>query len=351
MPASVPGLRLFRAVLTVSVVRAARLIETRGRCVNVRWVFDLWAGCRHGVGSWKSTKLQVRNGVRSKDFRCQAGPERHDMELRDYASRVLLATDLDEKLAGPESPLTDDEPGPPFRPELPGRPANLQFAARRASPSMPKPASFQDPARRGVAHHLMANHELQAAEVMAMMLLAFPEAPADFRGGLAAVLGDEQRHTKMHARRAAELGVPFGSLPVNGYIWSKSRAFGSVLDYLAGIPLTLEQRNLDHSLELESWFLAVGDAKGAAIVRTIHNDEIRHVAFGVEWLRRMKAPERSDFEAWNDHLHWPLRPEKAIGERFDRESRLAAGLDDDFLTRLEECRARTGGRENSRREN
>ncbi len=173
-----------------------------------------------------------------------------------------------------------------------------------------------------------------------MMLLAFPDAPADFRMGVASILRDEQRHTKMHARRAAELGVPFGSLPVSGYIWSKSRAFRCVLDYLAGIPLTLEQRNLDHSLEFESWFLAVGDTKGAAIVRTIHDDEIRHVAFGLEWLRRLKAPERSDFDAWSDHLHWPLRPEKAVGERFDRESRAAAGLDDDFLNRLEEELAR-----------
>lgn len=211
---------------------------------------------------------------------------------------------------------------------------------------MPKAASFADPARRGVAHHLMANHELQAAEVMAMMLLAFPEAPTEFRMGLASVLRDEQRHTKMHARRAAELGVPFGSLPVNGYIWSKSRAFRSVLDYLAGIPLTLEQRNLDHSLEFESWFLAVDDTKGAAIVRTIHDDEIRHVAFGLEWLRRLKPSERSDFDAWSDHLHWPLRPEKAIGARFDRESRVAAGLDDDFLNRLESEFTRMEGQKN-----
>ncbi len=256
------------------------------------------------------------------------------MELRKFASRVLLAIDLDEKLAGPPSSWTDEEPGSPLRPELPGRPADLQFAARRASPSMPKAASFADPARRAVAHHLMANHELQAAEVMAMILLAFPEAPAEFRFGLANVLRDEQRHTRMHARRAAELGKPFGSLPVSGYIWSKSRTFTSILDYLAGIPLTLEQRNLDHSLEFEEWFLAAGDQKGASIVRTIHEDEIQHVAFGLEWLRRLKPQEQCDFDIWAHHLHWPLRPEKAVGERFDIASRRAAGMDEDFLNRL-----------------
>ncbi|MGC1276278.1 MAG: DUF455 family protein [Planctomycetaceae bacterium] len=258
------------------------------------------------------------------------------MELRIYATRVLLATDLAEKLSPPESRLTDADPDPPVRPELPGRPENLRFAAKRAAPKMPKSVAFRDPTRRAVAHHVMANHELQAAEVMAMILLAFPDAPSDFRMGLAGVLRDEQRHTQMHARRCAELGTPFGTLPVNGYIWEKSQAFRSILDYLAGVPLTLEQRNLDHSLEYEGWFLAADDAKGAAIVRTIHHDEIRHVAFGLEWLRRLKEPGRSDFDAWTDHLHWPMRPEKAVADLFDRDSRRAAGMDDEFLDRLAE---------------
>lgn len=256
------------------------------------------------------------------------------MELRDYALRVLLATDLDEKLRPPKTSFTDAEPGPPLRPDLPGRPSDLLFALKKSTPKMPKPASFQEPLRRGLAHHLMANHELQAAEVMAMILLAFPDAPSDFRLGLADVLRDEQRHTRMHARRAAELGVPFGSRPVSGYIWQKAKLFKSVLDYLAAIPLTLEQRNLDHSLEYESWFLAVGDTKGAAIARTIHRDEIQHVAFGLTWLRKLKPDSASDFDAWEQHLHWPLRPSKAAIATFDEPSRRAAGMDDAFLARL-----------------
>lgn len=271
------------------------------------------------------------------------------MELREFAARVLLAADLDEKLRPPDSLLTDDEPGTATRAETPGRPANLQFAAKRAAPSMPRPASFRDPVRRAVAHHLMANHELQAAEVMAMVLLAFPEAPAEFRMGLADVLRDEQRHTRMHARRCEELGTPFGTLPVSGYIWEKAQAFRSVLDYLAGIPLTLEQRNLDHSLEYEGWFQSVGDEKGAAIVRTIHRDEVRHVAFGLSWLRRLKNPASSDFDAWNDHLHWPLRPEKAIADSFDRQSRKQAGFDDEFLDRLTRLTVEDPSRDDGRR--
>ena len=261
-------------------------------------------------------------------------------ELRAYALRVLLATDLAEKLAPPESPFTDAAAGQPLRPDLPGRPEHLQVAARKASPAMPKPGALVHSEKRGIAHHLMANHELQAAEVMAMVLLAFPNAPPAFRLGLAEILRDEQRHTRMHARRAAELGVPFGSRPVNAYLWAKSRAFGSVLDYIAGLPLVFEQHNLDHSLEFERHFLAVGDDRSAAIVRAIHRDEIGHVAFGLEWLRRLKDPACSDFDAWTAHLAWPLRAEKAADAGFDRTSRRAAGLDEEFLDRLADAVAR-----------
>jgi len=256
------------------------------------------------------------------------------MELRQFAEQVVLAQSLEEKLAGPRAPLSDAAPGPPVRPETPGRPSNLLFAPRRTAPAMPRAAAFAISRKRAVAHHIMANHELQALEVMGFVLLAFPDAPADFRSGLVRIMQDEQRHTRLHANRAAELEIPFGSLPVNGYIWRKAQSYRCVLDYVAGLPLTFEGCNLDHTLEFEEHFLQAGDERSAAIMRTIHRDEIGHVAFGLEWLRRLKPPDQSDWDAYRSHLHWPLRPSKARGERFHHAPRRAAGMDDDFLLRL-----------------
>ena len=51
-------------------------------------------------------------------------------------------------------------------------------------------------------------------------------------------------------------------------------------------------------------------------MRQIHKDEIQHVAFGYEWLRRLKPAELSEWNAYCQHLHWPLRPEKSIGDEF-----------------------------------
>ena len=76
------------------------------------------------------------------------------------------------------------------------------------------------------------------------------------------------------------------------------------------------------------------DTKGAAIMRAIHKDEIRHVEFGLHWLRELKDPALSDFEAWQTALHWPIRPRHAKGDQFQHTARREAGMDEDFIQQL-----------------
>lgn len=271
-----------------------------------------------------------------RDFR-MGKSQKATMEIRHFAQRVLLTPDLPVKLSPIESPVTDQRPGPAERHTQPVRPAHLVFAPRRAAPAMPSPPSFVDPMRRAVAHHIMANHELQALEVMAWTLLAFPEAPSAFRRGMVDIMADEQRHTRMHVERARMLGLEFGDLPVNCYIWKKAMSFTSVLDYVAGLPLVFEGRNLDHTLEFADAFSAAGDHRSATVMKQIHQDEIGHVAFGMEWLRQLKPAGQTDWETFESHLHWPLRPSKARGDAFQVDARRAAGLSPDFIARLREA--------------
>ena len=70
-------------------------------------------------------------------------------------------------------------------------------------------------------------------------------------------------------------------------------------------------------------------------MKAIHLDEIRHVQFGIDWLRRLKPEGLSDFEAWRQALHWPIRPRHAKGHSFQRDARLDAGLSPEFLDELE----------------
>jgi uncharacterized ferritin-like protein (DUF455 family) len=257
------------------------------------------------------------------------------MELREFADRILLSPAINDKLTPPGDALTDADPGPAERVTVPARPAELVFCGRRKSPPMPHSHTLADPRRRAAAHHIMANHELQALEVMAFVLRAFPQAPAEFRFGIVRIMADEQRHTRLHLDRLEDLGLAFGDLPVNSYFWNKAQEFESLLDYLAGLPLTFEGRNLDHTLEFEEWFLAAGDEKSAGVMRAIHRDEIQHVAFGMHWLRLLKSPDQSEWEAYASALKWPLRPEKSCGKSFHRAPRLAAGMSPEFIDRLE----------------
>ncbi len=257
------------------------------------------------------------------------------MELCQFAVQILLSNSISAKLIPLTGEAIDEAPGPAERFALPARPPELRFCGRRESPPMPHPDTFADPHRRAIAHHIMANHELQALEVMAFVLRAFPGAPAEFRLCIARIMADEQRHTRLHVARMADLGLAFGAIPVNGYFWNKAQEFESLLDYVAGLPLTFEGCNLDHTLEFEGWFRKAGDERSAGVMQAIHRDEIQHVAFGVQWLRRLKAPHQSEWEAYESSLKWPLRPEKARGKSFERVARLAAGMSPEFIDRLE----------------
>ncbi|MEE8525849.1 MAG: DUF455 family protein [Thermoanaerobaculia bacterium] len=258
------------------------------------------------------------------------------MELRQFADRVLSSEDLAAKLAPPAEELSDDDPGPAQR-LRPARPPELRMADA-GTVTVPAIGGMADRGQRARIVHAFANHELQAAELFAWALRAFPAAPADFRRGLAGILQDEQRHTRMYVARLEALGGRFGEQPVSGYFWSKTAAITSPLRFVCTMSLTFENANLDHTVDYAVAARDAGDLKTASVIDQIHRDEIEHVRFGWRWLQRLKDDDESMWEAFRSHLTWPLRPVKAKGRSFHRRGREAAGLDDDFIRRLEESR-------------
>ncbi len=141
------------------------------------------------------------------------------MELREFAEQVLKSPTCMEKIQPIRESLTDQNPGLAEKLTLPAREEKLTFGARRTAPPMPAIPRFSEPAQRAIAHHIMANHELQALEVMAWVLLAFPEAPTEFRLGAGR---SHERRTAAHPHAHGTLQssrIEFGSLPVNSYIW------------------------------------------------------------------------------------------------------------------------------------
>jgi uncharacterized ferritin-like protein (DUF455 family) len=257
------------------------------------------------------------------------------MELRQLAKQVLFATTLEEKLRCPAN-ITDERPGAPLvAPSTPGRPAELCFKPRGAGQGeFPGVHRLENERERGRLLHFFANHELLATELMALVLLKFPDAPSAFRRGVLQTLKDEQEHTRLYLQRMQECGIHFGELPVSGYFWRAISGMESPTDFVAGLSLTFEQANLDFAQHFSRGFAKVGDAATAQLLERIHRDEIAHVAHGLKWFRRWKNPDESDWAAFCRQLKFPLSPQRAKGLALNIEGRRAAGLDESFIDEL-----------------
>lgn len=258
------------------------------------------------------------------------------MELREFAERVLFATTLEEKLRCPDA-LTDEQPGQAIvAPATPGRPTRLQFKSQTSAKSeFPGLSALERESERGRLLHFFANHELLATELMALVLLRFPDAPPAFRRGVLQTLKDEQEHTRLYIERMRACGIKFGELPVSGYFWRAVSGMENPIDYVAGLSLTFEQANLDFARQFSVSFAKVGDADSAALLDKIYRDEIAHVAYGLKWFRRWKNPDESDWEAFCRQLKFPLSPQRAKGFALNVEGRRAAGLDAQFIAELD----------------
>jgi uncharacterized ferritin-like protein (DUF455 family) len=253
------------------------------------------------------------------------------VDARDYALGIVTSDTLAGKLVPPPE-LRLEDAGAPMRPCAPGRPAALAIVAGRHA-KVPPIAGMRDPSQRARILHALANHELQAIELFAWALLAFPDAPVAFRRGLVAILGDEQRHLGLYNERLAALGMTFGDLPVTGHFWNKLDHFATPLAFVCAMGLTFENANLDFAGEYATAARAAGDPATADVLDAVHADEIAHVHFGYVWLRRLS----SDDDAWRAYLanvKFPLGPRRARGGTFDREARRRAGLDDAFIDAL-----------------
>ena len=100
--------------------------------------------------------------------------------------------------------------------------------------------------------------------------------------------------------------------------------------------LTFENANLDLTLEYAEAARRRATRRRPRSSTQVHRDEIGHVRFGWTWLQVFKERDESAWEAFRANLTWPLRPAKARGRTFHRGGREAAGLDAEFIARLEQ---------------
>lgn len=255
------------------------------------------------------------------------------MNAHGFAHQIVTGNTLAQKLAAPPPELSFAGAPPALRIARPGRPDNLRIVPGRHA-RVPPIEGMRDPAQRVRILHALANHELQAVELFAWALLAYPETPASFRRGLVAILGDEQRHLAAYLRRIEALGAQFGDHPVTGHFWNQIDQFSGPLEFVCAMGLTFEQANLDFCGDYAAAARGCGDQATADVLDQVHSDEIRHVRFAWIWLQRL-AGDTPPWDAYNAHVRFPLGPARARGAHLDREARRRAGIDESFIAALD----------------
>lgn len=253
------------------------------------------------------------------------------MELRDWALGILTAESLDAKLHSPPQ-LTDQNPGPALIISEPSRPAGMHFNKRSKEEKLPPFHEHGDAEKRAVCLHRFCGHELLAVEIMAYVLLAFPEAPKHFRRGLANTLKEEQEHVRLYMQRLQEMGVAFGDLPLFKHFWAHTPFILSPKHYVSMMSLTFEQANLDFAPIYRKSFERSDDPASAALMERIFQDEISHVSFGVHWLGKFKKEDETLWESWEGTLKETLlSPKRARGFYMHEAPRLQAGIPPEWI--------------------
>jgi uncharacterized ferritin-like protein (DUF455 family) len=261
------------------------------------------------------------------------------MEITEWATRILSADTLEEKLFRPPR-LTDNQPGPAIFWHTPTRPVGMEFKRHTKEERLPSLHEHGSKDKRAICLHRFAGHELLAVEIMAYALLAFPDAPNYFRKGLTNTLQEEQEHVRLYIKRLAELGVQFGDLPLYKHFWSHTPYLQTPIKYISVMSLTFEMANLDFAPMYRNSFAKYGDTESACLMQKILEDEISHVSFGYQWLKKFKALEESEWQAWRSNVPELLPLKRARGFVLQEEPRRKALIPDTWIESLHQTAER-----------
>lgn len=256
-----------------------------------------------------------------------------DGTVERWAYDYVVSTRLAHKLAPPPAPEVFAG-GPPIRLASPGRPPELRVVPR--APKAPKAGALRRPEKRAALFSTFLHHELQAAELFAWALLAFPDTPIPFRRGLLKILGDELRHMELYRAHVERLGGEIGREPVRDWFWERVPRATTPASFVALLGLGLEGANLDHAARWAERLREAGDEEAARIEETVGEEEIPHVRFALHWFERFTG--ETGFDAFRAALPPPVSPAVLRGEPMARAARRRAGLDDAFLDALAACR-------------
>lgn len=248
-------------------------------------------------------------------------------DVESWARHYVLSSDLNVKLSPPRVPESFSNTSIPERLDHPGRPSAFFAAPRREK--TPKPEALIEPRFRARVLHTFFHHELQAAELMCWALLAFCDAELEFRKGLLRICLDEIRHMNLYRVHMEGLGFAPGDFGIRDWFWKRVPTCPDKISFVAVMGMGFEAANLEYAPDFAARFRAVGDEAGAVLQERIADEELGHVALATKWFKHWTGG--CDFNVWSSHLPPPLSPFVLHGSPIAQNTRLRAGMTQEFI--------------------
>jgi|GEM_PF-1303635 len=134
--------------------------------------------------------------------------------------------------------------------------------------------------------HRQMNEEANVMENAARSLVDFADEPWEIRLGLARQCSDEARHVMAYRRALDVRGVPVGAYPVMNFQFKILKAIDTLVGRLAVQNRTFEADGLDAAVFAVADARARGEDDLADMYDAQSADEILHVRFANEWIKR-----------------------------------------------------------------
>ena len=219
------------------------------------------------------------------------------MSLTEDAVRVLTAGDPAAKVALTAAAAARWRGGsrhigtamPPGRPARPARPE------LRRPGEMPKRSS--GPKGRIALVHALAHIEFNAIDLAWDIIARFAaeDLPEAFFDDWVSVAAEEAEHFELLRKRLERWDVRYGDFPAHNGLWEAAEVTADDLAArLAIVPMALEARGLDTTVQGAEKLRRNDDAETADILNVIYTDEIKHLAVGVRWFEHVCAKRGID---------------------------------------------------------
>jgi uncharacterized ferritin-like protein (DUF455 family) len=218
-------------------------------------------------------------------------------------------------------------------PDMPTRPDQPVLLDPR---NMPRRGTGASVPRRIALIHALAHIEFVAIDLAFDMIGRFgSEFPPEFTDDWMRVGAEEAMHFVLLDRRLRAMDSFYGALPAHDGLWdaAKQTAYDASAR-LAIVPMVLEARGLDVTLQTVERFRQQGDHMTAKVLSRIYQDEINHVSYGTKWFEyaceRINLPPHGHWKQLvKTHFKGGLKPP------FNDSARRAAGLTQDYYYGIE----------------